>query len=291
MEKKNKLILIGPLGTGKTTLKNIFFNNSNPLDLLINSLEPTRGINSSIYSFFNRKIAIFDLAGQELENWFSKEKEVFRHCAKILCVFDINNSSELIVNFLLRILKIKKEFELKDCTISVLIHKVDLTRNSYIDKKILGIKEFFEVYYRSAEPIEIYKTSIKQSHFLQTCEIIYEIINPFLLKEDIKSSETEYKDLQEELLILMNLKENMNYEKKDIIEMFSFNINDAEYHISRLEKLGFLKSSNEKNTFKLTNRAIFFKSYDPDYKTSKKLPDLNRLNLMHTFLNLIEITT
>jgi len=42
-----------------------------PLKLLKNTLDPTRGINSTIYSFFELDLGIFDLAGQEKANYIS----------------------------------------------------------------------------------------------------------------------------------------------------------------------------------------------------------------------------
>ena len=65
MEKKAKIVLIGPPGTGKTTIKKVYFEMANPLMLLEHTLEPTKGINSCVYSIFDVSLGVFDLAGQE----------------------------------------------------------------------------------------------------------------------------------------------------------------------------------------------------------------------------------
>ena len=68
---KQKIVFVGPPKVGKTTIKQVFFEHISPLSLLDNPLEPSRGINSSVYSTFNIDLGIFDLAGQENNIWFS----------------------------------------------------------------------------------------------------------------------------------------------------------------------------------------------------------------------------
>ena len=52
MKIKKKITIIGPAGTGKTTIKKVYFEMANPLKILEFSLKPTKGINSSVYSLF-----------------------------------------------------------------------------------------------------------------------------------------------------------------------------------------------------------------------------------------------
>ena len=90
MAEIKKIIFVGPPNTGKTTIKSVFFEMANPVKLLKNSLDPTRGVNSTVYSLFDLELGVFDLAGQENENWFKKDRDVFNHTDLIICVLDIN---------------------------------------------------------------------------------------------------------------------------------------------------------------------------------------------------------
>ena len=67
-EKKtsSKVLLLGRAGTGKSTIKNIVFEGADPKDLLINPLEPTRGISPTVHSWLDLTFGIFDSSGQEL---------------------------------------------------------------------------------------------------------------------------------------------------------------------------------------------------------------------------------
>ena len=53
MIKDKKIVIVGPPGTGKTTIKKVFFEMGNPFKFLNVSLEPTRGIDSSVFSLFD----------------------------------------------------------------------------------------------------------------------------------------------------------------------------------------------------------------------------------------------
>ena len=91
MVEKKKIVFVGPSGVGKTTIKNVFFEMANPLYLLKNSIPPTRGFNSTSYHFQDDEVGVFDLAGQENENWFNQEREIFAYTNLIICVLDVNS--------------------------------------------------------------------------------------------------------------------------------------------------------------------------------------------------------
>ena len=109
MMENRKIVFVGPSGSGKTTLKNVFFDMANPLKLLETSLEPTRGINSRLYSLFDLKLGVFDLAGQENQEWFNKDKEIFSDSQVVICVLDINSYLKKIFEFLENFIRILKD--------------------------------------------------------------------------------------------------------------------------------------------------------------------------------------
>ncbi|MEJ2279364.1 MAG: hypothetical protein P8Y70_16730 [Candidatus Lokiarchaeota archaeon] len=93
--------MTGPPDSGKTTIKTVFFHFGNPIMLLKDPMDPTRGINSSIFSIFDSELGIFDLAGQENKIWFTQEKEIFNKSNVIICIFDVRSSLESIISFLI----------------------------------------------------------------------------------------------------------------------------------------------------------------------------------------------
>ena len=172
MKKNKKIVLIGPPGAGKTTIRDVFFENANPLYLLRNPLDPSRGINSNVYSIFNSNIGIFDLAGQENNVWFfNKSVEIFKGSDLIICVFDIRNSLEYITNFLIDIDRIKREFLSSTSTLIVFLHKVDLFNSSYINHKFKVINDFFTIQHQMGTGFKIYFTSITKEFFFDTFSI------------------------------------------------------------------------------------------------------------------------
>ncbi|MEE9378626.1 MAG: ADP-ribosylation factor-like protein [Candidatus Lokiarchaeia archaeon] len=169
MIENKKIVLTGPAGAGKTSIYNTYFEMWNPRSVLEIPLEPTRGINSGLYSLFNTKLGIFDLAGQENDIWLTSNKNVFKQSNAIICIFDATNSVESIVTFLIKIIQIKHKLNLLDCTIYAFMHKIDLIEPTYAFQKIKAIGDFFKSQYRKGQEIEIFKTSIvKISFFLHT---------------------------------------------------------------------------------------------------------------------------
>ena len=88
-----KILLIGPSGVGKTTLKKIFFEQSNPIQLLKESLEPTVDKVTTKYDI-GGIIAIHDLAGQQINHWLSDSPQAFYEADLIICVLDSSKEWE-----------------------------------------------------------------------------------------------------------------------------------------------------------------------------------------------------
>ena len=160
MKKDKKVLMIGPPGVGKTTIKEVFFEIANPLELLKNPLEPTKGVATSNYSFFDLKLSIFDLAGQEIENWFKEDKYIFFQSNIIICVLDIRSHLKDITYFLQRVIEIFKELKLKNCHFVIFLHKIDLIDAIFLRHKLRAINEFLTKEKRLKSKIKIYTTSL-----------------------------------------------------------------------------------------------------------------------------------
>ncbi|MGQ4873419.1 MAG: hypothetical protein ACP6IY_05020 [Promethearchaeia archaeon] len=288
MNEAKKIILTGPPGAGKTTIKKVFFDCVNPIKLLEQSLEPTRGVDSNIYSFFDAQLGVFDLAGQENENWFSRDKDIFKDSSLILCVFDIRNSLKTIITFLRDVYKLKNELRLYDCLIYTFLHKIDLKTPSYVFNKLNAIKSFFKIKCPELYSINIYKTSIEKRFFFDTFSILLDVITQIFKKEFISINPQEFENLKLELSILLYYDDSVKYSKHDVAYKFNLNSSELNFHLNRLEKMGFIEFDEEiPSVFKITDRGKFFKI--GMLRESSKVAEMKnnkQIELYYTFLNL-----
>ena len=257
---KKKIVFVGPPSSGKTTMKKVYFEMANPIKLLEESLPPTKGFNSNIYSFFNSHFGLFELGGQENQQWFSKEKDIFNESRVIVCIFEITNSLESIIPFLINIIRVKKELNLRNCSIIVFLHKIDLISLAYANLKTNSIKDFLEVQYAEGKDIKIYETSIAREYFFQTYAKVLEVLNLVYEKKLFPLDKTEFENLRTELSFLLK----SNSSKKNFVQdsqaTFNMKPQDIHFHLNRLEKLGFARVSvNNPNCFQLTERVYLFK--------------------------------
>jgi len=167
-----KFLLIGRASVGKTSIKKTIFEGENSKDLIIHPLEPTRGITSSIYSWMDLELVLFDTSGQELPFLLEDEKKqnkAFNKADVIIYVFDYptwaSNSQE-----------IKDEIKEIENLISrnyieakflLFFHKIDLINKKFREKlkllknqiqEILNLPEIKKIYFTSIHPLLIYNT-------------------------------------------------------------------------------------------------------------------------------------
>jgi len=126
-----KLLLLGRAGVGKSTLKRIIFEGGDPNELLVHSLEPTRGIETSNYSWLDLELSVFDTSGQELDSLLKEESEqiiAFGNAAAVIYIFDYDNwqsDSQEIADEIKEVHNIIKRIN-KETKLMIIFHKIDL---------------------------------------------------------------------------------------------------------------------------------------------------------------------
>jgi GTPase SAR1 family protein len=276
---KKKVILFGPAGTGKTTIREVFFSMSDPIDLLKKSLAPTRGYEIFTFKIFNLKVSFFDLAGQEIERWIGDDQNIFTQTNYIINVFEITYSLEEIMQLLVKINKILNDLNLATCPFYILLHKIDLRPINYVNYKKQELIRNLNVFPRNIEGIKL--TSVQEDFFLRSYYSIIEIIYHILGKK-IKPDQIECNFIKEEISLILNLKKSILYDMDTIMENYNINSQDYISHLKRLEHIGFISSANNYEKFKLTNRASIFKNELILHKTNL---DMDK-QLIHTLINI-----
>ncbi len=181
-----KILLLGRAGVGKSTLKEIVFEGRDPDELLVQSLAPTRGIETSAYSWLDLELSVFDTSGQELKSLLEDKSEqllAFGGVDIVIYIFDYetwhNDSQEISeeineVNQIMR--KVNKEAQLV-----LIFHKIDL-----IPKIIRKNTKIFlhQIQYIVNLPIKylMYFTSIDQDCIYSVHNAFSEIISSFSKK-------------------------------------------------------------------------------------------------------------
>lgn len=291
MDENKKVVLIGPPGAGKTTIKEVLLEKENPLFLLKNPLEPSRGLTSKVYSIFKTKVGIFDLAGQENEIWLSdRSSGVFKKSDLIICIFDISTSLEYITSFLLDIDRIKREILSVSCEIIVFLHKIDLFNNSYVNHKLKVINDFFTIQHSMGIGFKVYATSITEDFFFDTYFIITQILNRVCRDTFVPVNSTEFLNLKTEVKILLSFDALKEYHKNDLHTKLKLTSNEISHHLDRLENLAFLKTYENSAYFQLTERAQFLKKgIEKNISTIKKNRSNPCIELLYTFQNVMSI--
>lgn len=160
---KEKILLMGTYGSGKTSMRSIIF--ANYLARETNRLGPTLDVAHDHIRFLGKlNLNLWDCGGQEkyLEKYlFERKESVFSHVKVLIYVFDINTLHRLRhqfdpprkfsdLEYYTKCLTALKEYS-PDCKVFVLIHKMDLIadknralvaedRRKRVDKCSVGFK-------------------------------------------------------------------------------------------------------------------------------------------------------
>ena len=182
-----KILILGRAGTGKTTIKKIIFEGIDPKELLIKSLDPTRGLSPSVYSWLDLKIGLFDSSGQELESLLNNKEEydlAFSNTDILIYIFDYTTWIDKSEEILAEIKKIKDIIERDSYMARVILfmHKIDLMVNTNREESLAEITSTlkknwdFPIFFTSIHPEFIYSVynafyEILASHSIETNNI------------------------------------------------------------------------------------------------------------------------
>ena len=228
------------------------------------------------------------MAGQENNIWLSDSGcDIFDNANVIICIFEVNNSLELILDFLLKIFKIIRNIELPFCKLFIFLHKIDKVNPSYVSLKLDKIMKFFHEQHLYDGKIKIFKSSISQDYFYKTfCNlsgILFELFEKNLAIENFN----EFSELKKELSFIL---ENENKGRNSIMNLkvnLNLSENETILHMKKLEAYGLIKTFNGTEDFQITDRAHFFKIGWELEKQYHKKNDLNKkMELIQILLKL-----
>lgn len=182
-----KILIIGRAGVGKTSIKQVIFDGKNPKDIILFPLEPTRGLSTSVYSWMDLEIGIFDTSGQELPYLLEDEieqKRTFEKSDAIIYIFDYLlwvDNSEGIYEEIQKIFSIMNSYGTKTKLV-IFFHKIDL-----FNQKIKGMFQLIETQIKEHLNIQIeFKIFFTTLH----PNLIYSLYNAFFGVLSALSTET-----------------------------------------------------------------------------------------------------
>ena len=202
---KKKIVLVGPSACGKTTFKKVFFEDANPIQLVKESLNPTRGLETDTYSAFSYLLSVWDLAGQEIDHWLGDRKDLFPDSAVIVCMMDATAPLKDSVSFLIRFLKVRRDMA-SSMPIFLLLTKCDLVSNIQAYNIILKIDNYVQEKYPEfadeCKRTNIQRISVAEAFFLNTLTVAFRIIEVCIDKNELKVSSEYLAEIKSKMNLL-----------------------------------------------------------------------------------------
>lgn len=265
----NKLVLVGPAAAGKTTFKRVFFEQANPLKLLDQGLNPTRGIENTIFSRFSETIGVWDLAGQELAAWLGDGRGVFHHSSVVVFMMSAIDPLKKNVSFLVEAMKVLSDVA-PNARPFLLLHKCD--RVSLIDARMATrhMADFVRVkhpeFAAACTPASFQLTSVTEPHFPRSLSVAYTIIKSCLLSQETNVPATELRSAERRVRLLSSHEPGVWFSMTDVSSRYSLSLTETDEHLEALREAGYVEKRRD-SFFRITEKGAFiaraFKQ-DPD---------------------------
>ena len=163
--------------------------------------------------------------------------------------------------------------KLINCSIAILLHKIDLIEPLYLQKKLKAINDYLLNEKKEDLSSHIYPTSISKKYFLETYDIMSQLFSKLTDYKMGSINEKIFQDFKLDLQIIVQYSDLKAHRINDLFYDLDLSIKLAAPRLERLEKLGFLEFLENSRNFQLTERANFFKlslkSEEIDEKESK----------------------
>ena len=222
-----KVVLLGRAGVGKTTLKKIFFERANPLLLLKNAIEPTIGAESNLYDM-GMKLAVHDLAGQELNSWLTEEQYVFDSSDVIFIILESADDWDANIEIYRKVRQILQNSHATS-SISLIFHKIDLLTHLQFETLKQNIAELRKTI---GINVEIYLTSIHEKYILDTFQAFVHSLKIGLCRRD--------NCIFQEYSIKLELLKYFSHHKQA-----DYTYLEKKLHINAIDIIGYLKKMYE----------------------------------------------
>ena len=246
-----KIIFVGPPEAGKTTLRKIFFEGENRKELLEFGLEPTHG-NENILLNLSETVGVFDLAGQENQRWLeTDERSIFFDSEIIIIVLDISSSEEEIIEFIQKVVKIRKEIT-PSSFIYILLHKKDLiTKEKLAELKLEIITEL-----RGVSQMKLAFTSIVKENFLDTLSLFMDILKTCTSKQ-LYTEKINLDLLKNAIDLIYYIQQEIVISKTNLIEKLKISDQKISYILETLKSEQYIKSTETHNIslYSLTDKG------------------------------------
>ncbi|MHA1149693.1 MAG: hypothetical protein ACTSR8_15770 [Promethearchaeota archaeon] len=246
-----KIIFVGPPGTGKTSLRKVFFEGENSKRILNYSLKPTYGEESIILDI-QEKIGIFDLAGQENDTWLQlTDDSIFIGSKIIIIVLSCIAPIETNIEFIKKVIDLRNSLS-PDSLIYILIHKIDLISEREVNDMKLILQD--RLYYYNH--IHLAFTSIHKDFFPYTFSLFIDILRVCITaKVAIEKAEIDL--VYNTVFFLFLIHHNNLISKAELIHQLQISSNDYERIESMLLAQDFitLKKVGPSMIYRLTKRG------------------------------------
>lgn len=240
---QKKLILIGPAAAGKTTFKRVFFENVNPLKMIDEGLDPTRGIENTTLTYFAQSVGVWDLSGQEIRSWLGDRQDVFDAASTIVCMMSASDSVADNLVFLTNFLKVHHEVA-PASDLFLLLNKCDLVSSVNIRNMVTNIQDWIRVksptLSKYCTATSFYSTSILESFFLRTLRVVLKIIRSCLRDKLGSLPVIDLQDAEKRIRLLMVHSPGIWFSSLDVSQKLSMPMVEVHGHLEALRAGGYV---------------------------------------------------